>query len=56
MGMDFEIGDFITLKKNHPCGGSTWSVTRVGVDIGLACSTCGRRITLSRLLVGKSMK
>ena len=56
MVVDFGIGDSITLKKSHPCGGSTWSVTRVGADIGLTCLTCGRRITLSRLLVVKNMK
>ena len=56
MVIDFKIGDPVTLKKKHPCGGSTWSIDRVGADIGLVCSTCSRRVILSRLLVEKNMK
>ena len=56
MSIDLKIGDSIVLKKKHPCGGSTWSVGRVGADIGLVCSTCERRVTLSRPLVEKNMR
>lgn len=45
----FSVGDVIRLKKPHPCGGYNWTVTRVGVDIGLRCTTCSRRIILARL-------
>jgi hypothetical protein len=41
-------GDNVTLRKPHPCGGYTWTVTRVGADIGLRCDTCGRRVMLER--------
>lgn len=43
------LGDVIRLKKPHPCGGFTWTVTRLGLDIGLLCTTCSRRIMLPRL-------
>ena len=43
-----ELGDIVRLKKQHPCGGDTWQVVRLGVDIGLHCRTCGRRILLER--------
>lgn len=43
------IGDVIRLKKPHACGGYDWRVTRLGLDIGLACTTCNRRIMLPRL-------
>ncbi len=44
----FTVGDRVTLKKRHPCGGSHWEVYRIGADIGLRCTTCGRRVMLSR--------
>lgn len=41
-------GDVARLKKAHPCGGREWRVTRTGADIGLECSTCARRVFLTR--------
>jgi hypothetical protein len=43
------IGDVIRLKKPHACGGFNWTVTRLGLDIGLTCTTCQRKIMLPRL-------
>jgi hypothetical protein len=43
------LGDVIRLKKPHACGGFDWTVTRLGLDIGLRCTTCSRRILLPRL-------
>jgi hypothetical protein len=42
------IGDIAHLRKQHPCGGFEWGVTRVGADIGIKCLTCGRRVMLAR--------
>jgi len=47
-GTPFAVGDRVTLKKAHPCGGSEWEVYRIGADIGLRCLTCGRRVMLRR--------
>ncbi|MBN4064974.1 DUF951 domain-containing protein [Dehalococcoides mccartyi] len=44
----FMVGDRITLKKKHPCGGLDWVVYRIGADIRMKCLTCERRIMLSR--------
>lgn len=46
--VDFRMGEFLTLKKPHPCGGSRWEVVRIGMDIGIRCQTCQRRILLPR--------
>ncbi len=43
------IGDIVRLKKPHPCGTNEWEVFRVGMDIGLACVGCGRKVRLVRL-------
>lgn len=41
-------GDVVRLKKPHPCGTNRWEVVRVGMDIGLACEGCGRKVRLAR--------
>lgn len=51
-----EIGDRIQLRKKHPCGSDIWTITRVGVDIGLLCDGCGRRILLPRSTFNKRVK
>jgi len=43
-----KIGDVVRLKKPHPCGANEWEVTRLGMDIGLACLGCGRKVRLIR--------
>ena len=43
-----ELGQELTMKKLHPCGGKVWSVVRVGADIKLQCKTCGKFINLTR--------
>ena len=48
LGTPFAVGDRVTLKKAHPCGGREWEVYRIGADIGLRCLTCGRRVMLRR--------
>ena len=42
------VGDVVRLKKAHPCGGNEWRITRVGMDIGLECVGCGRKVRLVR--------
>ena len=44
-----EIGDILKFKKNHPCGGFTWKVLRIGIDFKLECTTCKRIIMISRI-------
>lgn len=42
------VGDVVEMRKVHPCGGTAWTIVRVGADIGLVCQTCGRRVLLPR--------
>jgi hypothetical protein len=44
----FRLGDRVELRRAHPCGGRTWDVERVGADLGLRCTTCGRRVLVER--------
>ena len=42
------VGDIARMRKQHPCGGFEWEVTRIGADIGMKCLKCGRRVMLPR--------
>ena len=33
--MDIQVGDVVTLKKQHPCGSREWEVLRIGADFRL---------------------
>jgi hypothetical protein len=44
----FALGDIVVLKKQHPCGSNTWEITRTGIDFGLRCLGCGRRVMIPR--------
>lgn len=52
----FFLDDVVRLRKPHPCGGYEWTVVRLGADIGLVCSTCGRRVLLPRRELERRLK
>lgn len=54
--MDLKIGDEIIMKKNHPCGCNKFQVLRIGADIKIRCSSCGREVMLERVKVEKNIK
>lgn len=53
---DYNVGDILVFKKNHPCGGNEWKVIRYGVDCKLECTTCKRVVMLSRLDISSKIK
>jgi hypothetical protein len=46
--LSLNVGDVVELRKSHPCGGNTWLILRVGVDIGIECMTCQRYVMVPR--------
>ena len=50
------VGDILEMKKNHPCGEKTFKVARIGSDIKLVCTGCGRALTIERVKVEKMIK
>ena len=36
------------MRRQHPCGGWEFRVYRTGADIGIECTTCGRRVMVDR--------
>ena len=45
----FALGDRVVLKKPHACGENLWEIVRVGADVKLKCTGCGRVVMLDRL-------
>jgi hypothetical protein len=56
MVLELKTGDVLRMKKPHPCGGSLWTVTRLGADIGLNCRECGRYVMLARSQLARRLK
>ena len=53
---EIQLDGVVRLRKPHPCGGYEWVVVRLGADIGLRCTTCGRRVLLPRRELAKRLK
>ena len=54
--LNYEVGDIVKLKKQHPCGSSEWEILRVGMDFKLKCMGCGHLIMVPRKLVEKNCR
>ena len=54
--LNYEVGDIVKLKKQHPCGSYEWEILRVGADFRLKCTGCGHQIMIARKLVEKNTK
>lgn len=54
--MKFNIGDVVSMKKQHPCGNNEWEILRVGMDFRIRCLKCGRQVMLPRKKFEKSVK
>ena len=54
--MDIRIGDILSMKKAHPCGGREWEVLRIGADFRLRCLGCGHEIMGPRAKFEKNVR
>jgi hypothetical protein len=54
--MKLEIGDRIETKKQHPCGGAEFEITRKGADIRMRCLTCNKEIWIDRIKLDKRIR
>lgn len=48
LGPEFSVGDTVQMRKTHPCGSDKWQILRVGADIRIKCTGCGRLVMLER--------
>ena len=56
MKNDYKLGSIVIMKKAHPCGGNEWEIIRLGADIKIKCSGCGRSIMIPRIEFNKKLK
>ncbi|MBO5726008.1 MAG: DUF951 domain-containing protein [Clostridia bacterium] len=54
--MEINVGDKILMKKKHPCGADTFTVTRIGMDFKIKCDGCGHEVMLPRVKCEKNIK
>ena len=45
--MEFNLGDQLIMKKQHPCGSNSWTIVRTGADVKIKCNNCGKIVMLS---------
>ncbi|MDD7151186.1 MAG: DUF951 domain-containing protein [Bacilli bacterium] len=56
MVMNYNLGDKVIMKKEHPCGSSEFEIIRLGADIKIKCTNCSRVIMLPRVDFNKKIK
>ena len=52
----YDLHDIVEMKKPHPCGENRWEIIRMGMDIKIQCTKCGRLIKLQRREFDKKKK
>ena len=50
------VGYVLELKKPHPCGSSQFRILRVGGDVRIVCTKCGRDMTVNRIKLENAIK
>lgn len=56
MNKDYNIGNLVVMKKGHPCGENLWEIIKMGVDIRIRCTKCGRIVIIPRIEFNKKIK
>jgi len=56
MYRQFDLGDIVETKKQHPCGSKMWEVLRIGADFKIKCLKCQRIVMLDLEKFEKSVK
>ncbi len=54
--MDIQVGDIVTMKKQHPCGSKNWKILRIGADFRMECCGCGHTVMIPRVKAEKNIK
>lgn len=53
---EYVLGNIVEMKKGHPCGANEWKITRIGADIKIKCTNCGRVVMIPRIEFNKKIK
>lgn len=52
----YKLDDIITTKKKHVCGSDKWIIIRIGADIKMECTGCGRIVLIPKIELDKKIK
>ncbi|NBD25063.1 DUF951 domain-containing protein [Paenibacillus glycinis] len=52
----FELGDIVQMKKQHPCGTNEMEIIRMGMDIRIKCVGCKHSVLIPRAKFEKNLK
>lgn len=55
---EYQLGDILELKKEHPCAtrSTRWTVVRLGADVKIKCNGCGTIVMIDRYEMNKRIK
>ena len=53
---EYKLNDKVIMKKGHPCGANEWEIVRLGVDIKIKCTNCGRIVMIPRIEFNHKLK
>ncbi|MDV2581596.1 DUF951 domain-containing protein [Alkalibacillus haloalkaliphilus] len=53
---NYELNDYVQMKKEHPCGSNEWQIIRMGADIRIKCQGCQHSVLVPRRKFNKSVK
>lgn len=53
---NYDLGDIVQMKKQHPCGVNEMEIIRMGMDIRIKCVGCKHSILMPRNKFEKRMK
>lgn len=56
MDKNYDLHDFVEMKKPHPCGENRWEIIRMGADIRIKCDNCGQLVMMPRREFERKMK
>ena len=56
MEKNYDIGSLVVMKKGHPCGENLWEIVKLGADIRIKCTKCGRIVIIPRIEFNKKIK
>lgn len=45
---NYQMNDIVEMKKQHACGTNAFQIIRLGADIRIKCTNCGRSIMMPR--------
>ena len=56
MDKKYDVGNLVIMKKGHPCGENMWEIIKLGADIRIKCTKCGRIVIIPRIEFNKKIK